>query len=59
MKKTLNGKEVMELADEAIKDWDKYYKENGEPHPISNAYLELTRMFWLMKGVELAKKGIL
>lgn len=29
-----------------------FWKEQGEPHPNSNKYLTLTRVFWYTKGFE-------
>ena len=36
------------------KEFNKYWEENGKPHPSSNAYIAMNRAFYYMKGFESA-----
>lgn len=38
--------------DQLIKEWHKYWLNNGEPHPSSNEYLRMTRIFFFVSGFE-------
>lgn len=34
------------------KEFHEFWKQNGEPHPSSNAYLALNRIFFYAKGMQ-------
>lgn len=42
----------MMVKNKTLDDWHEFWKNNGEPHPSSNKYLELTRLFWYNLGFE-------
>ena len=35
-----------------LKEFHEYWKQHGEPHPSSNAYMSLNRAFFYTKGLE-------
>lgn len=41
--------------EDALNSFHEYWKEHGEPHPSSNAYLRLNRIFFYNLGY---RKGI-
>lgn len=46
--KAAAAKEFKQLTQE----FHEYWKANGEPHPASNAYIALNRVFFYSKGME-------
>ena len=54
----MTNQEIAQLMkiEELIKEFHEYWKENGEPHPSSNAYLAMNRGFFYIKGLEAADK---
>lgn len=48
----LDAKEELDRWEEWLKEFHQFWKDSGEPHPNSNKYLLLNRVFFFEKGME-------